>query len=325
MPRLEEEAGPRIKSGVTEEQVRRFAVDLATLAPEGKLALAVSGGPDSLALLLLAQAARPGAIIAATVDHGLRPEARAEAELVGLLCADLGVPHTILTVTVPDDPAGLQAAARDARYRALARWAEAEGAVAIATGHQLDDQAETVLMRLARGSGIGGLSGMPARRALDRATLIRPLLGWRRKELAAIVSAAGITAIDDPSNHNPRFDRTTARALLEVGWPDPKRLAASADHLAEAEEALAWASRRLADERLREDAKGITIDMAGLPREFVRRLVLAAFAGLGSAPKRGDELDRLIDRVAAGSVSTLAGIKVTPGELWRFTKAKPHR
>nr|WP_208408516.1 tRNA lysidine(34) synthetase TilS [Sphingomonas vulcanisoli] len=287
--------------------------------------MAVSGGPDSLALLLLAHAARPGSIIAATVDHGLRPEARAEADLVGLLCADLGVPHAILTVTVADDPAGPQAAARDARYRALASWAEREGAVAIATGHQLDDQAETVLMRLARGSGIGGLSGMPARRALDRATLIRPLLSWRRKELAAIVAAAGITAIDDPSNHNPRFDRTTARALLEVGWPDPKRLAASADHLAEAEEALAWACARLAAERLHQDAASVSIDVEDLPREFLRRLVLTAFARLGTRPKRGDELDRLIDRVAGGAVSTLAGVRVAPGARWRFTKAKSHR
>ena len=310
---------------MTEAQVTRFAADLDALAPTGTVSLAVSGGPDSIALLLLANAARPGAIIAATVDHGLRPEARAEAELVGLLCADIGVPHTILTVTVPDDPQGLQAAARDARYRALANWAEREGAVAIATGHHLDDQAETVLMRLARGSGVGGLSGMPARRALDRATLIRPLLHWRRKELAAIVTAAGITAIDDPSNRNPRFDRTTARALLEVGWPDPKRLAASADHLAEAEQALVWACGQLSEERLDEDGKGVSVDMDGLPREFVRRLALAAFARLHTAPKRGDELDRLIDRVGAGSVSTLAGVRVAPGARWRFTRAQPHK
>lgn len=314
------------KVGVVDPaKIERFRADLDALAPSGIVALAVSGGPDSLALLLLAQATRPGTVIAATVDHGLRPEARVEAELVGLLCADLGVPHTILTVQVRDDPAGPQAAARDARYRALAGWAERAGAVAIATGHQLDDQAETVLMRLARGSGVGGLSGMPARRALDRATLIRPLLNWRRKELAAIVAAAGITAVDDPSNHNPRFDRTTARALLEVGWPDPKRLAASADHLAEAEVALTWAAERLQSERLADTARGVTVDMEGLPREFVRRLALAAFTRLDSVPKRGDELDRLLDRVAGGAVSTLAGIRVAPGAQWRFTRAAPHK
>ena len=309
--------------------VARFRAELDTLVRSGEVALAVSGGPDSLALLLLAHAARPGEICAATVDHRLRPEAADEAVMVADACGDLDIPHAILAVDVAHDPRGAQAAARHARYAALAGWAVARGASALATAHHLDDQAETMLMRLARGAGIAGLSGIRRTRPLEQApgvTLVRPLLGWRKAELEYIVVAAGLTAVDDPSNRDPRFDRTRARSLLQGGWPAPERLAAVAQRLGEAEEALAWSSAVLMAQRLTFTSDNASIDVAHLPREHRRRLLRAGISALApDAVLRGDEVDRLLDALDAGRVATLAGLRCDPGPPWRLARAPPHR
>lgn len=314
------------------EAIARFRKDLATLSdplPDGEdlVAVAVSGGPDSLALLLLARAALPGRVVAATVDHGLRLESAAEARFAAELCCRLDVPHAILPVTVADDPAGPQAAARRARYDALESWALASGARALLLGHHLDDQAETIIMRLGRGSGLSGLRGIRPRRIMWHGlALIRPLLTWRRAELAGIVEAAGLTAVDDPSNRNPRYDRTRARQLLADTWLEPARLAAVAAHATDAEDALTFSTRQLAADRLLTGDDEITLRVDGLPREYRRRLTLMALKSfIGNKDLRGDEVDRLLDRLAAGTVSTLAGIRVAPGPVWRFTRAAPHR
>jgi tRNA(Ile)-lysidine synthase len=226
-----------------DEQAARFRADLEALtgAAPDRLALAVSGGPDSLALLLLASAAYPGRVQAATVDHGLRRQGAAEAEFVADLCGRLGVPHATFAAEM-NDSANLQAAARERRYALLAQWALEIGAGCLLTAHHLDDQAETLVMRLVRGSGLAGLSGI---RAVNP-PLVRPLLGWRRAELAAIVDAAGIPPVADPSNEDERFDRVRVRKrLADADWLDPASLARSAAALAEAEEALGWAAERL--------------------------------------------------------------------------------
>src|SRR3954453_16959972 len=142
--------------------VDRFRKSLdPLLAPDERIGIAVSGGPDSLALLLLAASARPGKIEAATVDHTLREASRGEAEMVARVCAKLNVPHAILTAEWEQKPTtAIQERARNERYRLLARWAEDQGLVAIATAHHADDQAETLVMRLARGAGVRGLAGM---------------------------------------------------------------------------------------------------------------------------------------------------------------------
>src|SRR3982751_2652505 len=147
-------------TAVQPEIVQRFSADLdALVAPDARIGVAVSGGPDSLALLLLAAAARPGQIEAATVDHGLRQEARAEGEMVAALCERLAVPHQILTARWDETPkAAIQERARGERYRLLGCWAEERGLAALATAHHADDQAETLLMRLVRGSGVKGLA-----------------------------------------------------------------------------------------------------------------------------------------------------------------------
>lgn len=313
--------------GPTRAQVDRFALTLAALAPEGPLALAVSGGPDSLALLLLARAARPGAIHAATVDHGLRREAADEARFVARLCRRLDVPHETLRVEV-DAAGGPQAAARAARYAALERWAGAAGATALATAHHLDDQAETVLLRLARGAGVAGLAGVrPVRRLASGLALVRPLLGWRRDELGAIVAAAGVIPVDDPSNRDPRYDRTRARTLLKAGWPEAARLAAVAGYLADAEEALGWAADREYGQRAAPDGAAMTLDPRDLPDELLRRLVARLLRAIEGAdvPIAGPDLTRLIERLRAGEAATLGTVKATPGERWRFERAPARR
>src|SRR5436190_1867521 len=169
----------------------RFRADLDRLGlgAARPFGVAVSGGPDSLALLLLANAAFPGLIHAATVDHGLRAESADEAETVAAICARMGVPHAILSAGMVAT-SNVQAAARARRYDLLAWWAEENGLACILTAHHLDDQAETLLMRLLRGSGLAGLAGIRARQ--DRPVpVLRPLLGWRRAELEVIVLAAG--------------------------------------------------------------------------------------------------------------------------------------
>ncbi|HZF46065.1 MAG TPA: tRNA lysidine(34) synthetase TilS, partial [Sphingomonadaceae bacterium] len=217
--------------------IARFAGDLAAIWPEGnRLGLAVSGGPDSLALLLLARGALPDQIEVATVEHGLRPESAREAGMVAELCSAYSIPHRILTVKVARG--NVQDKARAARYAALARWMGDRGLGALATAHHADDQAETLLMRLNRGSGVAGLAGVRARGVVPgtELLLLRPLLGWRRTELAGIVERWGLEPALDPSNEDPKYDRVRIReALRSADWLDVAGVAASASHLAEAE------------------------------------------------------------------------------------------
>lgn len=304
---------------VPADLILRFRADaLALTGPApGRLALAVSGGPDSLALLTLAQAAFPGEIAAATVDHGLRPESGAEARFVAGICVRLGVPHAILTADAAI-AGNVQAGARALRYRLLGGWAAHEGMAWLATAHHRDDQAETLLMRLNRGAGLAGLAGVRARAELHGLQVIRPLLGWSRAELAAI--AAPHEPVDDPSNADPRYDRARLREQLAgADWLDAAAFARSARALAEAEAALDWAAERLIAERV---ADGI-FDPAGVPAELRRRIVLAL---LGAAePPRGPDLQRLLATLEAGGTATLAGVKCTGGARWHFTPAPPRR
>jgi tRNA(Ile)-lysidine synthase len=312
-----------------EELVDRFRRDLAGLggAEQGRLGIALSGGPDSLALLLLAAAAAPGAVSAATVDHGLRPESASEAELAARACAALDVPHRTLPVEV-EQGASVQASARRARYAALERWAREEGIAILLTAHHADDQAETLLMRLLRGSGVAGLAGVRARLLLPGGALLcRPLLGWRRRELAAIVHASGLDPVDDPSNGDDAYDRVRIRrALAQTPWIDAAALARSAAALADAEEALEVAADRLMEERAAAAERAVTLDPAGVPTELLRRLCARCLARAApEARPRGEQVGALIAKLQAGRTATLAGVKCSGGAVWRFEPAPPRR
>jgi tRNA(Ile)-lysidine synthase len=314
------------------DAVLRFRRDLEVLAGAvDELAVAVSGGPDSLALLLLAHAAFPARTQAATVDHGLRPESAAEAAAVAGLCAELGVPHRILPTRVERSGQGLQAAARAARYEALTGWMAAQGLGLLLTAHHADDQAETLLMRLNRGSGVAGLAGVRAARPVPgsggRLRLCRPLLGWRRNELEAIVAAAGIEPARDPSNGDEAFDRARLRRrMAEAPWLDAAALARSAALLAEAETALEWTAARLFETRAEAGEGSVALRPNGLPPELLRRLVLRCLrqVAAGAAP-RGDQLAALVERLRSGGTATLGGVKASGGEVWRFEAAPPRR
>ncbi len=310
----------------------RFQADLARIwpqaarAPTARLGLAVSGGPDSLALLLLAQAARPGAVAAATVDHGLRAEAADEAAGVARICARLGVPHATLRVVVADG--NVQAEARAARYAVLGDWMATHALDALATAHHADDQAETLLMRLNRAGGVAGLAGVRERGRVpgtDR-LLLRPLLGWRREELGAVVAAAGLAAADDPGNADERYDRVRLRhALQEADWLDISAIAASAAHLADADAALEWAA-------LREWREGVTTEGLGLtyrpraPRAIALRVLARIVRQMDGEQPRGQALARLFDSLVAHQPASIGGLVARPlPDGWSFMKAPKRR
>jgi tRNA(Ile)-lysidine synthase len=310
------------------ELIARFRKGLAALAPaDGRLGLAVSGGPDSLALLLLAATALPGRVEAATVDHRLRPESLVEALHVEDICERLGCRHQIIAVGTPPGPANLQAEARQSRYSALARWAASRELKAVVTAHHADDQAETLLMRLARGSGVGGLAGIRPVQRIEGLTIIRPLLGWAKADLVRIVADAGIEPMDDPSNRDPRFDRAAMRALLQqCPRLETKRLARSAAACAEADEALEWIADRLAPERLRFELGEWLLDPSDLPRELRRRLLMRGLEACQAAEIEGlRSLDALLATLERGEVGTLAGVRAAGGPQWRLTLAAPRR
>ena len=315
----------------------RFAADLAALWPEveraGPLGLAVSGGPDSLALLLLAHAALPGRIVVASVDHGLRPEAAGEVAMVERVARERGIPFTPLEVTLA--PGNTQARAREARYAALAAWAQANRLGAVATAHHADDQAETLLMRINRGSGIGGLAGVRAVTRIEgtEVVLLRPLLSWRKAELAAVVAAAGLVAAEDPSNADPTFDRARLRAALaEAAWLDPVQIAVSAAHLAESWQALEWYAELDWHEMvMRDDAApgglGFTY-CANVPRVIAIETILRIIRELGGHATRS-EAARAWERLWAGKNASLGGVLAQAGvervekvgvmmRVWRF-------
>jgi len=261
----------------------------------------------------------------ATVDHGLRDGSLAEAELVAAHCRDVELPHAILPISV-EGGSSLQHQARKARYRALGQWAQDRGLAAVATAHHRDDQAETLLLRLARGSGLSGLAGIRARRSLASGVdLIRPLLGWSKSDLVQIVAEAGWVAVDDPSNRDPRHDRTAVRRLLEREPSlDPARLSRSADALAEAEESLRYVLRQLARERIEADGAGLTVRADDLPRELRRRLLLEATERLGASGPSGPELDRALDQLANGRSCTLRGLLLDCRDnIWRLGPEPP--
>jgi tRNA(Ile)-lysidine synthase len=264
----------------------------APLNQAAAIVAAVSGGPDSIALMhLLAHwsAERSGpALIVATVDHGLRPESADEAAFVAREAAALGLPHRTLAWTGEKPRTRLQEAAREARYRLLVESARQEGASHLATAHTLDDQAETVMMRIARGSGLTGLAGMRAERDLDGIRHVRPLLSCPKAALVGLCEREGWPFVTDPSNRNERFARVRWRRLLPALAAEgltAGRLARLAQRAARAEAALGVkASEALVLAAATRDGEGVVLDARRLgeePFEIALRMLSQALGKAG--------------------------------------------
>ncbi|KPF92453.1 tRNA(Ile)-lysidine synthetase [Novosphingobium sp. AAP83] len=313
----------------------RFAASWSAIAPPGKVGLAVSGGPDSLALLLLACEVAPRNFCVVTVDHGLRPESADEATMVAQLCAERGIAHTTLTLSLAKGSA-VQERARHARYEAMGRWARDLGLAALVTAHHADDQAETMVMRLNRGAGLRGLAAMRPHTILEypqNATtiLLRPLLQWSRAELVELVDNAGLIAASDPSNHDQHYERVRIRAAMtSVQAFESKGFAAAANHLAEADLALDWSAAQLWSQVI-EHAEGFTWNApADLPKTLSLRVLERVLTAFEAPPPRGQELVRWLETLRSGGVSTLGGVKgdargIGAGGPWRFTRAPSPR
>jgi tRNA(Ile)-lysidine synthase len=281
----------------------------AALARFPRIGLAVSGGPDSLALMqLVARWREAGSsgpeLTVLTVDHGVRQGTREEAELVGRMASALRLSHAILNWEKSELPsASLQAKARQARYDLMAAYCHAHDIPALVTAHHLDDQAETFLMRLKRGSGLDGLAAIPERGAWAGIVILRPLLDQPKARLIATLSEAGLPFVSDPSNADPRFERARMRqrsdALLALGL-SPEALALSARRLRRAREALdATAREFLARHSAMSEAGYATVDREAFstaPREIALRALaqLIATIGGGELPVQLAKLENLL-------------------------------
>ncbi|WP_322516316.1 tRNA lysidine(34) synthetase TilS [Rhodopseudomonas palustris] len=289
------------------------------------IVLAVSGGPDSLALMWLAarwrKARKRGpALFVVTIDHGLRPEAAREARSVKQLARKLDLPHRTLRWTGDKPNTGLPAAARAARYRLLAKVAKAVGAAHIMTAHTRDDQAETVLMRLSRGSGIAGLAAMPRETVRDGAVLVRPLLDVPKRRLVATLDRAKIGFAIDPSNADPRFTRPRLRELmplLAAEGCDSRNLARLAARAARAEAALELlvdgAERFLAMRSADHPPQSFDASVFyALAAEIRIRLLLRA---IGRAGREGRPELGKVEALAAALQSAAARPAPKPGQI----------
>lgn len=292
-----------------------FAARLDRLGPFDRplrLAVAVSGGPDSMALSLLAARwvrQRGGQILALTVDHRLRPDSTAEAAATGASLTRHDIPHRILTWT--DAPArASQDQARRARYALLDRACREAGIRDLAVAHHREDQAETVLLRLAKGSGVDGLAGMAAWRPAPWGRLLRPLLDLPKVRLVASCAGFGVVPVDDPSNRRSRYARARLRAAREVlaaeGLTDD-RLFALARRAGQARAALERFTAELGARAVRLDPAGYAaIDLPALRQadpEIARRLLGSVTACIGGgAEARFDALERLAGAVQDGAL-----------------------
>lgn len=289
-------------------------------APPVRLGVAVSGGSDSVAMLCLLHDWSCGGgpdLQAVTVDHGVRRDAAAEAEQVSAICHRMGIAHdTLRWRPGPEERGGnFHDRARRARYALMADWARRYGITDIAIGHTRDDQAETFLMRLARGAGLDGLAAMRPRWEMGDVIFHRPMLDLGRDALQQMLRGRSVGWSDDPGNSDSAFLRTRARAALGELAPlglDAATLSAVARNLGAARDALAQAAQTAGRDLCRVEAGDLLIDRAGfvtLPDAVARRLlqgVLRWINGEGYGP-RGAALSLFLDAARSGKTMTLQG------------------
>jgi tRNA(Ile)-lysidine synthase len=305
----------------------------------GTVIAAVSGGGDSLALLLLtrehlARHAPETALMAVTIDHGIRPEAAAEAAAVKALCERSGIRHRTMRWTVAKPKTGLQQAAREARYALLATAAAEAGAGIVLSGHTLDDQLETVAMRRKRGEGRGLAGIAPATLYDGRLWIVRPLLQARREDLRIYLRGNDIRWHEDPSNKDPKYERARMRGAL--GSPH-EAAEAHADLIGEMEQA-ATARTELgagAAALLRRHARRVSPGLYRLDREFARvadrdiavyamRILLAIAGGrpqLPDALRSATLLDRLSE-VRSRATLSRSVVEARPDGLYLYRESR---
>lgn len=295
------------------------------------MGVAVSGGGDSVALLhLLHEMAQEAGkqLRVVTVNHHLRPEAIEEVHFVAGLCANLGVSHDVLDWDGWDGRGNLQAAARNARYQLISQWATRNKICTIALGHTADDQAETVLMRLARRSGVDGLAGMASRHSAYGIEWCRPMLHLSRSALRDYLRDIDVRWIDDPSNDDETFDRIKARRVLTALAPlgiDVEGLSVVAENMAHARKALSWQSFLAAKEIATIQSGAIVLTASKLrlqPEEIRRRLLVRAVMSIARrdyAPRR-EAVETLLDELNTGGGATLDGCRSLhwKGHIWVF-------
>lgn len=290
------------------------------------LGLAVSGGGDSVALMHVAvNWARGRRLMVATVDHGLRAGSAAEAKAVARMARNLGLPHVTLLWRRDTDIGNLMAQARDARLRLLSGWARRNDLPAVALGHTADDLAETLMMRLARGSGIDGLSAMAEWRDAFDMRWLRPMLGTGREDLRHWLRVRDIAWFDDPTNDNADFDRVRARKAIAALGLDVASLARSAGHISEARDALRSYAAQVAAEA-EADRGSLVLPQGPLrdaPAEIRRRILVAAcrwVTGSDYPPRRVTMVHALKAMMSQGRV-TLDGAMISAAGGWlRITR-----
>lgn len=299
-----------------DDALRSLGVDVA----RETVAVAVSGGGDSMALFALMSELwreQPGNLRCVSVDHGLRAESAAECESVREFAAARSHPHATLRWTREEGQVAgnLQSEARKARYRLIADWARSEGIRTSALAHTQDDQAETLLLNLARGSGVDGLSAMPRRLRRNGVEWIRPLLGFSRSELRECLAERKIRWAEDPANSDVRYDRVKARRMLdhlENLGATRERLAATAERMALAravlERSAVAAAERIATVSAAGDVE-FGPEIMEFPEELKLRLAAAALRFRSGAEYRPriDALRRCLSNVGGGAASTLSG------------------
>ncbi|MBK4214792.1 tRNA lysidine(34) synthetase TilS [Paracoccus caeni] len=300
------------------DPVARIRANLDRLAGDmPAIGIAVSGGGDSVALMhVIRDWAAGRRVMVATVDHGLRPESPAEAKQVSQWAKALDLPHAVLKWQRESEAGNLMANARDARLRLLAGWAQRNGLAAVALGHTADDQAETLMMRLGRGSGIDGLAAMAEWRDAFGTRWLRPMLTAGRAELRDWLRAREVGWIDDPSNENEDFDRIRFRRAIEGLGLDVAALARAAAHIGEARDALSHYAALAARDALIGRGRIVLPRQAfsTSPPEIRRRLVVAAcrwITGADYPPRRAATMHGL-QAIASGNRVTLDGTLIEP-------------
>ena len=318
------------KSPISVKDAKRLFADWKN-APA--LVLAVSGGPDSTALMWLMarwrrSLSRGPRLFAVTIDHGLRPDARREAREVKRLARELQLPHRTMRWTGPKPKTGMPAAARDARYRLLAAAARSVGASHVVTAHTRDDQAETLLMRLLRGSGVTGLAAMARVAERDGVALARPLLDVPKSRLIATLNRAKMGFADDPTNRDAVFTRPRLRGLLPLlaaEGGDARALARLATRLARADAAVDvlvdGAERYLALKGQgiqQRTGNGIVFDagaFAVLPEEIRLRLLMRAINRLGNeGPAELGKAETLLAQLDRSFTERLGKLRAKPAQ-----------